>query len=77
MNSSEIEVELTKRDNEILSQMEILDTLLIEKHNSEVKLMQLSETIRQSKKLLSGMKIKKEILSRDLWIALRKEKGQF
>lgn len=77
MTSSEIEVELTKRDHEILSQMEILDTLLVEKHNLEIKLMQLSETIRQSKKLLSKMKISKEILQRDLWVALRRERGQF
>ena len=76
MNSSEIEIELTKRDNEILSQMEILDNLLKERHNSEVKLMELSETIRQSKKLLSGMKIKKEILGRDLWVSLRREQGR-
>ena len=75
MNSNEIEAKLKEKDNLILKQNEILEPLQVEKHNLEVKILELSEAIRQGKKLLSKFRLEKEMLERDKWIAIKQERG--
>lgn len=67
MNSDELSVLMDEKDKLKLTQIDMLDYLQKEKHNSEVKLMELSEGIRQCKKLIGKINIEKEIIERLYW----------
>lgn len=64
MNSDELSVLLDEKDKLKLTQSDMLDYLQKEKHNHELKLMEISEGIRQCKKLISKINIEKEIIER-------------
>jgi hypothetical protein len=69
LNTDDISNKIVEKDKSIISQMDRLDELMTEKHNLEVSLMNLNETIRMAKKLISKTKIEKDMLERSYWKA--------
>jgi len=76
LNSSEIEVEIRKKKEEYIKTQNEIEPLIVEKHNLELKVMQLSEPIRLGKKALSRLRLEIDMLNDDKWIALRRESGR-
>ena len=66
-NSDELSVKMDEIDKKILNQMDMLDQFQADKHNKEVALMELNEGIRMCKKLISKMRLEKEITERMFW----------
>lgn len=64
MNFDELSTLMVENDKQIINQIDLLDTVEIEKHNVEVKLMGIKESIRMCKKSISKMILEKEILER-------------
>lgn len=71
LNSDDLSNRMDEIDKKIISQMEMLDQFQADKHNKEVALMELNEGIRMCKKLISKMKIEKEITTRMFWRSKR------
>lgn len=67
MNSDELSNRMDEVDKNIITQMDMLDKFQADKHNKEVALMELNEGIRMCKKLISKMRIEKEIIERMFW----------
>ena len=75
MNSNQVEEEIKKKNEEYLRITDKLEPLLVEKHNLELKLMELGETIRLGRKAKSKVKLELEMLEDEKWMALRQERG--
>jgi len=65
---------LDEKDREILKAMENLDLVQRERHDTEKKVVDLTEIIRQGKYNLARLKVEREVLEREKWTIIRQSK---
>ena len=70
----EVSVKLDEKDREILKAMENLDLVQRERHDTEKKVVDLTEIIRQGKYNLARLKVEREVLEREKWTIIRQSK---
>ena len=69
LNSDEISNLLVEKDKAIIQAQEILNTVQAEQYKKKKELVEVSESVRKAKFILSRMRTEKEILTRQYWAA--------
>lgn len=67
--SDEISTKIVEKDKQIIQAQEMLNTVQEEQYKKKKELIELSESVRKSKFILSRMRTEKEILEREYWKA--------
>lgn len=67
MTSDEISLAIDAKAKQIIQTSETLNTIQAEQSNTKKRLVELSESVRQAKFLLSKQRLEKEILEREYW----------
>ncbi len=65
--SDALSLKLDEIDRELLAMKDRLDVIQVAKHNKEKEIVDLSESIRKGKFLISKKNIEKEITQREFW----------
>ena len=68
-NSDEISNLLVEKDKAIIQAQEVLNTVQAEQYKKKKELVEVSESVRKAKFILSRMRTEKEILTRQYWAA--------
>ena len=76
LNSTEIEQMIKEKKEKFIQIQNEIEPLIVERHNLELKAMEIGEPIRLGRKALSRLRLEIDMLNDDKWIALRRESGR-